>query len=64
MKNRIKSWFTTITGMIIMSMFIVMRICDQVSDLSMWIGIAVGLVLLFFKDEWAAKLFQKLINKL
>lgn len=64
MKNRLRSWFTTILGMVVASMFVMLRFLGEVSDLSMWLGIAVGVILLFFKEQWAQKMFEALKNKL
>ncbi len=64
MKARIKSWFTTILGMIVATMFVALRLMSEVNDLSMWIGICVGVVLVFFKEEWATIIFKKLSGKL
>jgi len=57
MKN-LKSWYTTILGMLLSVLMLILFLAGRVDLTGMFMGIAGGIVLVFFKDEWATELWK------
>jgi len=58
LKENIRSIYTTSMGIALSVIMVVSHLLDKTGVLGMYCGIGVGLILVFFKDEWATKLFQ------
>ena len=61
MKN-IKSIYTTAMGMLLSALAVIYHFLGDFSTLNMYICIGVGIVLVFFKDEWATQLWGAIIT--
>lgn len=61
MKN-IRSIYTTSLGILLSLLSVVFHFFGDLTTLNMYICIGVGVVLVFFKDEWATQLWSAIIN--